>query len=200
MEGLSLATIATAVITATIGLMGGLLPWAVDNNILGYLRSSKLKLSGKWIGFSEFIPLGPISVQNSEHYFRLKAGIRQRGRRIKIKEEITGIFDKGGSPLDMRSSREFVGSGKIEDNNNILFDLQELTGLTIGSGYLVANTWGNQLDGYLIVRSENSTPVIVKLILVREGIQLPNLVTGMLEETAHPSKTLPQKLPIAIDD
>ncbi len=163
MDGAIYAAIITSLVTCSL--------WALDRfHVLSALRSTKFNFDGRWRGISEFVASSSTTILNAEQFFELDVDINQHGRRFSVTEKITSIRDGNLNALPMRAAREFSGKGTITNDINLRFDLSELGGLTVGSGYLVADTWGKTLRGYLIVRNENSDPVIVSVRLARSEI------------------------------
>jgi hypothetical protein len=167
---------AAAIIAALIGAAATAIPWAADKfDLISRLSKTRFNVSGKWIGISEFLNTGVSPQVNDEHFFKVEAEFKQRGRKITMTEKITAIYTKEGRPIPFSSSREFSGKGDLIDEVNITLILTEVSGLTCGTAYLVLDTWGNELKGLLAVRNIDGNPVLVRIHLVRSGRQLPTI-------------------------
>lgn len=126
---------------------------------------SKLNIDGRWQGMSVYIPLQNDS--DHECLYKLRVKITQRGPYLYFKEDIFEILDSKNNIM-MRPERTVIGKGKFYSDKDIIIKLQEEKGLTCGVIYMVSDSWGNELSGYIVVTNPfDGRPVVVKILLRR---------------------------------
>ncbi len=131
--------------------------------ILDFIRrkwKSKLDISSEWQGLSLYIPLQDDS--DIECIYKIQAKFKQVGPYLKLEEELFEIQDVNENVME-REKRKVYGKGKFYGDKDIIINLQEDKGLTCGVMYLISNSWGKELFGYIVVTNPfDGTPVVVK--------------------------------------
>jgi hypothetical protein len=137
--------------------------------ILDFIRrkwKSKLDISGEWQGLSLYIPLQ--DDPDIECIYKIQAKFKQVGPYLKLEEELFEIQDVNENVME-REKRKVYGKGKFYGDKDIIINLQEDQGLTCGVMYLISNSWGKELSGYIVVTNPfDGTPVVVKIMLRKD--------------------------------
>lgn len=130
-----------------------------------HIWKSKLNIEGRWQGMSIYIPL-----QNDNDYeciYKLRVKIRQRGPYINFEEDIFEILDINNNIMG-RQERKVRGKGQFYGDKDIIIKLQEEKGLTCGVIYMISDSWGKELFGYIVVTNPfDGRPVVVRILLRR---------------------------------
>jgi len=157
--------------------IGAIATWMLDRyNILDMLKRSKLNVTGKWHGWSVYIPLEGSFYEDHEAIYKIEAEFKQVGRRIWITEILKDIYNIYGDRLEDLPPREVIGSGMMVGDADITLRFSEKDSLTPGAMYLVLNTWGDELRGVLAVKSPTiGKPVAVRILLRRIEKRMPSL-------------------------
>ncbi len=165
------ATIIGALICASVTI----LIWVLDKyQVVARLSTTKLNVTGKWHGWSVYVPIEGFFHKDREAIYRVEAELTQRGRRVWMSEVLKEILDIDGRALDGYPPREFEGKGEMVGDADITLAFAEKHGLTNGTMYLVLNTWGDELYGILAVRNPHiGKPVAVKVLLRRIEKAMP---------------------------
>lgn len=123
----------------------------------------KLNIQGEWQGMSVYIPLQ--NDHDHECIYKLRAKIKQTGPYISFEEDIFELLDNNLQTLS-RPERKVRGKGKFHSDKDIIIKLQETKGLTCGVIYVVSDSWGKELSGYIVVTNPfDGKPVVVRLLL-----------------------------------
>lgn len=131
---------------------------------------SKLDISGDWQGMSLYIPLQ--NDTDHECLYKLKVKIKQSGPYLSFEESIFEILDDC-SQIMSRPERIVKGKGKFYGDKDIIIKLQEDRGLTCGIIYMISDSWGKELFGYIVVTNPfDGKPVVVKILLRRTSGQI----------------------------
>ncbi|MDD4822032.1 MAG: hypothetical protein PHI48_05690 [Bacteroidales bacterium] len=166
-------TIIAAIITTSGAIITAII---TKKEWILFFEKPKIKLDGKWKGISIYVPLE--NDNDLECVYKINADIEQKGRRIKLTENIYEILDFNNNVL-RKEPRTFVGKGKIMREQDITIDFNEKRGLTCGVMYLVSDYWGNELKGLMAVTNPYcGKPVVVKILLRRvdkEDIKVDDL-------------------------
>ena len=142
-----------------------LFAWAMDRYGWFAWRKKSLSPKGKWNGWSIYLDSGQYNLSNhrdTETFFQIEFEIKQRFKRLIVKQTINSIHDENGNFI-LKQKRMFKGYGEIIGNDNLLFILDETNGMTCASFYLKLDVWGNNLDGFAIVRNVDGQPVIIRV-------------------------------------
>lgn len=130
---------------------------------------SKLDISGDWQGMSLYIPLQ--NDTDHECLYKLKVKIKQSGPYLSFEESIFEILDDSNQIMS-RPERIVKGKGKFYGDKDIIIKLQEDRGLTCGVIYMISDSWGKELFGYIVVTNPfDGRPVVVRILLRRTGDQ-----------------------------
>jgi hypothetical protein len=198
---IALSQTAVSFIGVGIGVFATFLFWVIDryDPIWAIRHIKDQKLSGKWHGWSVYIPVEGFFSRDSEAIYQTVVDFRQRGRRVTFQETLTHIYDINGAILGNLAARHFSGQGRIDSDFDISARLKEQDGLTIGSMHIVVDWRANELTGILAVRPQiPGRPVAVKILLRRVGETVPtwdDLGLPLLQELArnhdrrHPQNT-----------
>lgn len=136
----------------------------------------KLNISGEWQGMSLYIPLQ--NDNDHECIYKLRVTIKQKGAYIRFEENIYEILDFDNQLMG-RPERKVKGKGKFHSDKDIIIRLQESDCLTCGVIYMVSDSWGNELAGYIVVTNPfDGKPVVVRILLRRSkdrAVQISDL-------------------------
>jgi hypothetical protein len=145
-------------------------------DVIHMFRRSKLNVTGKWHGWSLYIPLEGYFYRDHEAVYRVEAEFKQTGRRIQFTETLTAIYNLYGKRLKDKSPREIIGSGQMVGEADLTLTSREKSSLTNAALYLMTNTFGDEIRGVIAVTSPTiGRPVAVRLLLRRINKEMPSL-------------------------
>lgn len=187
----TLPSTAVSVLGAGAGIAVSVLLWMIDryDPIWAIKHVNDQRLTGKWHGWSVYIPVDGFYSRDSEAIYRTVVDFMQHGRRITFRETLTHIYNIDGQMIESLGPRRFSGHGRIDGEFDISGRFKEKNGLTVGSMHIVGDWRAGELTGILAVRPQiPGRPVAVKLLLREVDEPMPtweDIGLPLLQELAR---------------
>ena len=168
-----MTTQVATIVAACIAAVGAILAAIISKtNIIPRFRRTRLKISGKWHGWSIYIPVDNYN-PGTECVYKIQAEFNQRGSHVSMNETLQEFFDLEMNRLEQKP-RHFVGKGSIVGESDVALDFHEIGGLSYGTIFLVINPTADELEGVIALRNFYvGRPVSVKLSLRRIDDKVP---------------------------